>query len=137
MEDERGTVREPSTKDVQYHRMAPRLRAAQLVEDRAAVCPETGPRCLFIFFSPLSLLGHSSSFRLLFSRLVCPYPQVRRGRPDGLPPRGGGGSRAQSRGYCFIFIPVRNPKNLHITSQSSPSNKTVLKPLYYPLSGWR
>ncbi len=38
---------------------------------------------------------------------------------------------------CCIFIPVRNPKNLHITSQSSPSNKTVIKPLYYPLSGWR
>ncbi len=46
---------------------------------------------LFIFFSPLSRLCHSSSFRLLFSRLVCPYPQVRRGRPDGLPPGEGGG----------------------------------------------
>ncbi len=77
----------PSTKDVQYHRMAPRVRAAQLVEDRAAVCPETGPRCFFFF----SLLCHSSSFRLLFSRLVCPYPQVRRSRPDGLPPGEGGG----------------------------------------------
>ncbi len=54
----------------------------------------------FFFLSPLSLLCHSSSFRLLFSHLVCPYPQVRRGRPDGLPPgEGGGGSRAQSRGY--------------------------------------
>ncbi len=64
--------------------------AAQLVEDRAAVCPGTGPR-YFFFLSPLSLLCHSSSFRLLFSRLVCPYPQVRRGRPDGLPPGEGGG----------------------------------------------
>ncbi len=73
---------------------------AQLVEDRAAVCPGTGPRCFFFFLSPLSRLCHSSSFRLLFSRLVCPYPQVRRGRPDGLPPeRGEGGSRAQSREY--------------------------------------
>ncbi len=54
----------------------------------------------FFFLSPLSRLCHSSSFRLLFSRLVCPYPQVRRGRPDGLPlGEGGGGSRAQSRGY--------------------------------------
>ncbi len=46
----------------------------------------------FFFFSlsPLSRLCHSSSFRLLFSRLVCPYPQVRRGRPDGLPPGRGG-----------------------------------------------
>ncbi len=65
---------------------------AQLVEDRAAVCPGTGPRFfIFIFLSPLSRLCHSSSFRLLFSRLVCPYPQVRRGRPDGLPPGEGGG----------------------------------------------
>ncbi len=46
-----------STKDVQYHRMAPRVRAAQLVEDRAAVCPGTGPRCFFFFFSPLSSLS--------------------------------------------------------------------------------
>ncbi len=46
---------------------------------------------LFFLLSPLSLLCHSSSFRLLFSRLVCPYPQVRRGRPDGLPPGEGGG----------------------------------------------
>ncbi len=49
------------------------------------------------FLSPLSLLCHSSSFRLLFSRLVCPYPQVRRGR--GHRERGEGGSRAQSREY--------------------------------------
>ncbi len=86
----------PSTKDVQYHRMAPRVRAAQLVEDRAAVCPGTGPRCFF-FLSPLSLLCHSSSFHLLFSRLVCPYPQVHRGRPNGLPPgegEGGGVERS-------------------------------------------
>ncbi len=82
----------PSTKDVQYHRMAPRVRAAQLVEDRAAVCPGTGPRCFFFF----SLLCHSSSFRLLFSRLVCPYPQVRRSRPDGLPPGEGGGGVERS-----------------------------------------
>ncbi len=75
-------------KDVQYHRMAPQVKASQLVEDRAAFS-----------FSPLSRLCLSSSFRLLFSRLVCPYPQVRRGRPDGAPPGGGGGSRAQSRGY--------------------------------------
>ncbi len=48
----------------------------------------------FFFFSPLSLLCHSSSFRLLFSHLVCPYPQVRRGRPDGLPPGEGGVERS-------------------------------------------
>ncbi len=55
----------------------------------------------FFFLSPLSRLCHSSSFRLLFSRLVCPYPQVRRGCPNGHPSGEGegGGSRAQSRGY--------------------------------------
>ncbi len=52
----------------------------------------------FFSLSPLSLLCHSSSFHLLFSRLICPYPQVRCGRLDGLPP-GEGGSRAQSRRY--------------------------------------
>ncbi len=52
----------------------------------------------FFFLSPLSLLCHSSSFHLLFSRLICPYPQVRCGRLDGLP-LGEGGSRAQSRRY--------------------------------------
>ncbi len=55
---------------------------------------------IYLFFFFLSRLCLSSSFRLLFSRLVCPYPQVRHGRRDRLPPeRGGGGSRAQSREY--------------------------------------
>ncbi len=56
-----------------------------------------GPRAVKMgrFFFPLSRLCRSSSFCLLFSRLVCSYPQVRRGRPDG-PPGGRGGSRAQS-----------------------------------------
>ncbi len=54
-------------------------------------CVREPDRDFFFFLSPLSLLCHSSSFRLLFSRLVCPYPQVRRGRPDGLPPGEGGG----------------------------------------------
>ncbi len=92
-----GSGRPPKmSSTIAWHREG----TAQLVEDRAAVCPGTGPR-FFFFLSPLSRLCHSSSFRLLFSRLVCPYPQVRRGRPDGLPPGegGGGGSRAQSRGY--------------------------------------
>ncbi len=63
-------------------------------------CVREPERVFFFFLSPLSLLCHSSSFRLLFSRLVCPYPQVRRGRPDGLPPgEGEGRSRAQSREY--------------------------------------
>ncbi len=54
-------------------------------------CVREPDRDFFFFLSPLSRLCHSSSFRLLFSRLVCPYPQVRRGRPDGLPPGEGGG----------------------------------------------
>ncbi len=53
----------PSTKDVQYHRMAPRVRASQLVEDRAAVCPGTG----FISFFSLSLPSLVS---------VTPHPSV-------------------------------------------------------------
>ncbi len=45
------------------------------------------------FFSPLSPLSSLSLLILPspFSRLICPYPQVRRGRPDGLPPGEGGG----------------------------------------------
>ncbi len=40
--------------------------------------------------------------------------------------------------YFVVFLyRSETPKKLPITSQSSPSNKTVLKPLYYPLSGWR
>ncbi len=89
----------PSPKDVQYHRMAPRVSRSAGWGPSGSV---SGNRTeIFFFLSPLSLLCHSSSFRLLFSRLVCPYPQVRRGRPDGLPPGEGGGvgSRVQSRGY--------------------------------------
>ncbi len=72
---------------------------AQLVEDRAAVCPGTGPRFYFIFSSLPSLVSvtpHPSvSFSLASSVLT---PRYVRGRPDGLPP-GEGGSRAQSREY--------------------------------------
>ncbi len=57
-------------------------------------CVREPDRDFFFFLSPLSRLCHSSSFRLLFSRLVCPYPQVRRGRPDGLPPGEGGVERS-------------------------------------------
>ncbi len=55
-----------------------------------------GPRAVKTgrFFS-LSRLCRSSSFCLLFSRLVCSYPQVRRGRPDG-PPGGRGGGVERS-----------------------------------------
>ncbi len=64
-------------KDVQYHRMAPRVRASQLVEDRAAVCRGTGPR---IFFFPLSPL---SSLSLLI--LPSPFLLPRLSLPPGTP----------------------------------------------------
>ncbi len=54
-------------------------------------CVREPDRDFFFSLSPLSRLCHSSSFRLLLSRFVCPYPQVRCGRPDGLPPGEGGG----------------------------------------------
>ncbi len=90
----------PSTKDVQYHRMAPRVNRSAGWGPSGSVSWNRTEIFFFFFFSPLSRLCHSSSFRLLFSRLVCPYPQVHRGRPDGLPrERGEGGSRAQSLEY--------------------------------------
>ncbi len=84
----------PSTKEVQYHRMAPRVSRSAGWGPSGSVSGNRTEIFFFLllyFFSPLSRLCHSSSFRLLFSRLVCPYPQVRRGRPDGLPPGEGGG----------------------------------------------
>ncbi len=41
----------PSIKDVQYHRMAPRVRAFQLDEDQVVVYPGTGLIYLFILHS--------------------------------------------------------------------------------------
>ncbi len=74
--------------------------AAQLVEDRAAVCPGTGPR-FFIFSSLPSLVSvtpHPSvSFSLASSVLT---PRYAAAALTGSPrERGEGGSRAQSRGY--------------------------------------
>ncbi len=54
--------------------MTPRVRASQLVEDKTAI---------FL----LSRLY--SSFRLLFSCLIYPYPQVRHSRRDRRPPEEG------------------------------------------------
>ncbi len=85
-----GGALRPSTKDVQYHRMAPRVRASQLVEDRAAACPGTGSRFFFSF--PLSPL---SSLSLLI--LPSPFLSPRLSLPPGTPrppwraPLGGGG----------------------------------------------
>ncbi len=80
----------PSTKDVQYHRMAPRVSRSVGWGPSGSV---SGNRTeiFFFFLSPLSLLCHSSSFRLLSLASSVLTPQVRRGRPDGLPPGEGGG----------------------------------------------
>ncbi len=52
----------------------------------------TGPIIIYIFLLPLSPLSSwgLSFLCLLFARLVCPYPQVRHGRHDWLPPERGG-----------------------------------------------
>ncbi len=73
---------------------------AQLVEDRAAVCPGTGPRFFFFSLSPLSSL----SLLILPSPFLSPHLSLPPGTPRppwrAPPGRGGrGGSRAQSRGY--------------------------------------
>ncbi len=74
--------------------------AAQLVEDRAAVCPGTGPRFFFFFLSPLSRRCHSSSFRLLSLASSVLTPRYAAAALTGSPrERGEGGSRAQSREY--------------------------------------
>ncbi len=80
----------PSTKEVQYHRMAPRVSRSVGWGPSGSV---SGNRTeiFFFFLSPLSLLCHSSSFRLLSLASSVLTPQVRRGRPDGLPPGEGGG----------------------------------------------
>ncbi len=70
---------------------------AQLVEDREAVCPGTGPR-FFFFLSLVSVTPHPSvSFSLASSVLTPRYAAAAlKGSPRE---RGEGGSRAQSRGY--------------------------------------
>ncbi len=77
----------PSTKDVQHHRMAPRVKASQLVEDRAAVCPG------IFFFSPLSSL----SLLILPSPFLSPRLSLAPGMPR--PPCLEGTPRP-ARGVC-------------------------------------
>ncbi len=89
----RRSVR-PSTKDVQYHRMAPRVRASQLVEDRAAACPGTGSRFFFLSSLPslVSVSPHPSvSFSLASSVLT---PRYAAAALTGPPGRGGGVERS-------------------------------------------
>ncbi len=77
---------------------------AQLVEDRAAVCPGTGPR---FFFSPLSpsRLCHSSSFRLLSlaSSVLTPGTP----RPPWRAPPGRGGRGGVERSLVSTPRPAR------------------------------
>ncbi len=84
----------PSTKEVQYHRMAPRVSRSVGWGPSGSV---SGNRTEIYLFFPLSPLSSLSLLILPspFSRLVCPYPQVRRGRPDGLPPEEGGGGMGE------------------------------------------
>ncbi len=52
----------PTTKDGHYHRMAPRVRASQLVEDQLAVCLGIGPDFFSSLVSVTSLLILQSPF---------------------------------------------------------------------------
>ncbi len=74
---------EPSTKGYPVPSNGTASETSQLIEDRATVCLRTILRVFFV-----SRLCLSSSFHLLFSRLVCPYPQVCHGHPDAQPPGG-------------------------------------------------
>ncbi len=80
--------------------------AAQLVEDRAAVCPGTGPR--FFLFFPLSPLSSLSLLILPspFSRLVCPYPPGTP-RPPWRAPPGRGGRGGVERSLVSTPRPAR------------------------------
>ncbi len=88
------------------HRSRVPRRTAQLVEDRAAVCPGTGPR--FFFFSPLSPLSSLSLLILPspFSRLVCPYPPGTP-RPPWRAPPGRGGRGGVERSLVSTPRPAR------------------------------
>ncbi len=82
--------------------------AAQLVEDRAAVCPGTGPRCFFFFFFSLSPL---SSLSLLI--LPSPFLSPRLSLPPGTPrppwraPPGRGGRGGVERSLVGTPRPAR------------------------------
>lgn len=93
-----GVVSRPP-KDVQYHRMALRVKASQLVEDRAGVWPGTR---IFIYFFSSSLppLSPHPSFSLVSSVLTPRYAAAAlmgpprgesRGYPPPRPARGDGG----------------------------------------------
>ncbi len=89
----------PSTKEVQYHRMAPRVNRSAGWGPSGSV---SGNRTEIFFFllSPLSRLCHSSSFRLLSLASSVLTPRYAAAALTGSPrERGEGGSRALSREY--------------------------------------
>ncbi len=88
----------PSAKEVQYHRMAPRVNRSAGWGPSGSV---SGNRTEFFFFlSPLSRLCHSSSFRLLSLASSVLTPRYAAAALTGSPrERGEGGCRAQSREY--------------------------------------
>ncbi len=88
----------PSTKEVQYHRMAPRVNRSAGWGPSGSV---SGNRTEFFFsLSPLSRLCHSSSFRLRSLASSVLTPRYAAAALTGSPrERGEGGSRAQSREY--------------------------------------
>ncbi len=90
----------PSTKEVQYHRMAPRVNRSAGWGPSGSVSGNRTEIFYFFFLSPLSRLCHSSSFRLLSLASSILTPRYAAAALTGSPrERGEGGSRAQSREY--------------------------------------
>ncbi len=90
----------PSTKEVQYHRMAPRVNRSAGWGPSGSVSGNRTEIFFFFLLSPLSRLCHSSSFRLLSLASSVLTPRYAAAALTGSPrERGEGGSRAQSREY--------------------------------------
>ncbi len=120
--EERG----PSYKVVLYHRMAPRVKASQLVEDRAAVCPGTGPRYFYFFLPSLvSVTPHPSvSFSLASSILTPRYTAAaltgppRRAQSQDYP-RPARGDVGQGRGLFILLLKCLNVRRFPPPSSRS------------------
>ncbi len=90
----------PSTREVQYHRMAPRVSRSVGWGPSGGVSGNRTEIFFFFFLSPLSRRCHSSSFRLLSLASSVLTPRYAAAALTGSPrERGEGGSRAQSREY--------------------------------------
>ncbi len=95
----------PSTKEVQYHRMAPRVSRSVGWGPSGSV---SGNRAEIFFFFPLSPLSSLSLLILPspFSRLVCPYPPGTP-RPPWRAPPGRGGRGGVERSLVSTPRPAR------------------------------